>query len=121
MFMFWKEGLPRPEVQSVIDVGDGAGSPRVDFEWWKFRHVGEFDGLVKYGRLNTGIDQADVLVHEKVREDRIRSTNRGMSRWTYGDLDRRVSSLTCARIRRAMEHSRRQFARNAVQIALSVD
>ncbi|WP_253182794.1 type IV toxin-antitoxin system AbiEi family antitoxin domain-containing protein [Arthrobacter sp. SW1] len=59
-----------------------------DFHWEKARIVGEFDGFAKYQReeyLN-GMTPAEAVVKEKEREDRIRATGCGVSRWVWGDL-----------------------------------
>lgn len=71
--MFWRHGLPYPELQySVLDE-NGQFVGRTDFCWCGYRHVGEFDGLVKYGRLNPYItDIGRVITDEKIREDLIR-------------------------------------------------
>jgi hypothetical protein len=79
----WRAGLPAPELQWVV-----GGIGRVDFAWPARRTVGEFDGLVKYGRLlRPGQDPADVLVAEKLREDALRAEGLGVARWTWADLD----------------------------------
>jgi len=60
----------------------------VDFGWPELRTVGEFDGLVKYGRLlKPGQDPADVVVAEKLREDEIRDLDLRVIRWTWADID----------------------------------
>lgn len=66
-------GLPPPVLQwEVHAAATGAFIGRVDMGWPKQRTVGEFDGLVKYGRiLRPGQDVAEVLVEEKLREDEI--------------------------------------------------
>ncbi len=111
VYMFRMGGLPIPRMQ--VDFFDGHGGllGRVDFDWEDFWHCGEFDGLVKYGRLNpySGADLGQVLVEEKRREDRIREIPRGMSRWIYADLN--SPKATCQRIRAAMEQSRRLYGR----------
>lgn len=112
MFMFWKEGVPRPETQvRVIDAG-GSEIARTDFTWRRVRHVGEFDGLVKYGRLNPygDGDVGSVLVDEKRREDRIRGAGFGVSRWTWADLGPKRRASTAARILSDLERSSRTFA-----------
>jgi hypothetical protein len=112
MFMFWKEGVPRPETQvRVFDV-DGTAVARTDFTWRKVCHVGEFDGLVKYGRLNPyeGSDAGSVLVDEKRREDQIRGAGFGVSRWTWVDLEPKRRGTTAARILSDLERSSRTFA-----------
>ncbi len=112
MFMFWREGVPRPETQVRIFGARGEEVARTDFSWSSARHVGEFDGLVKYGRLNPYVegDIGAVLVEEKRREDRIRGAFWGVSRWTWYDLDPRRRAATAARILSDLDRSRRIFA-----------
>lgn len=117
IYMFWKGGVPRPDVQVSIPIGDGLPDPRVDYDWFDFRHVGEFDGLFKYGGLGEAADASTAIVNEKVREDRIRSTGRGMSRWVWSDLHPKRRATTAARIRAALENSRQLYTRNRKHIA----
>jgi putative AbiEi antitoxin of type IV toxin-antitoxin system len=81
-------GVVTPVLQWAV-VGPG---PRVlgtaDFGWPEHGVVGEFDGVVKYGRLlRPGAVPADVVVAEKQREDRMRAVLRGFVRWGWADLD----------------------------------
>jgi hypothetical protein len=106
--MFWRHGIDLPEPQVVIVDVSGGAIARVDFAWTLDRHVGEFDGLIKYGRLN--LDPSDpgrALVREKVREDRVREVGHGMSRWGWVDLEAHRQAGTCARIDAARARSRR--------------
>ena len=82
-------GLPPPVLQwEVHAAATGAFIGRVDVAWPEFRTVGEFDGLVKYGRsLRPGQDPADGLVAEKLREDALRAEDLGVVRWIWSDLD----------------------------------
>ena len=58
-----------------------------DFGWEDDRHLGEFDGKIKYGRLlREGEEPGDVVFREKVREDAIRGELWGMTRWVMADL-----------------------------------
>lgn len=81
-------GLPPPVLQwEVHAAATGAFVGRVDMGWPEQRTVGEFDGLVKYGRtLRPGQDIAEVLVAEKVREDALRDEDLGVVRWIWEDL-----------------------------------
>jgi hypothetical protein len=81
-------GLPPPILQwEVHAAATGAFVGRVDMGWPKQRTVGEFDGLVKYGRtLCPGQDIAEVLVEEKLREDALRDEGLGVVRWIWADL-----------------------------------
>lgn len=81
-------GLPTPVLQwEVHAAATGTFIGRVDMGWPEHRTVGEFDGLVKYGRtLRPGQDIAEVLVAEKVREDALRDEDLGVVRWIWEDL-----------------------------------
>jgi hypothetical protein len=81
-------GLPPPVLQwEVHAAATGAFVGRVDMGWPGHRTVGEFDGLVKYGRtLRPGQDIAEVLVEEKLREDALRDEDLGVVRWIWKDL-----------------------------------
>jgi hypothetical protein len=109
LYLFAEFGIERPETQVVIADDDGEFA-RTDFGWRAAGHVGEFDGLVKYGRLNPedGDRVGEVLVFEKRREDRIRDLDLGVSRWTTFELGRRERKKTAARIAAALERSRRR-------------
>ncbi|MCH8561282.1 hypothetical protein [Nesterenkonia sp. DZ6] len=85
---------PTLQVWIATDVGD----QRVDFEWTVQgssrtspevqRIVGEFDGRGKYfdEALLRGRPAKEVHYAEKLREDAIRRTGRGMVRWDWTDL-----------------------------------
>ncbi|GAA5139443.1 hypothetical protein [Pseudonocardia adelaidensis] len=81
-------GLPVPVLQwEVRASATGAFIGRVDVGRPELRTVGEFDGLVKYGRtLRPGQDVAEVLVAEKMREDALRDEDLGVVRWIWSDL-----------------------------------
>lgn len=113
LYLFRMGRLPIPRMQVEMFDANGQSLGRVDFEWEDYWHCGEFDGLVKYGRLNpySGANVGQVLADEKVREDRIRGLPRGMSRWIFADFNR--PDATCGRIRAAMEQSRRLYGRPA--------
>lgn len=88
MCFFAAHAIPGPEPQHEIRDADGTVIARSDFWWERFVHVGEFDGLVKYGRLNPyATDVGRVLVDEKRREDAIRQRVNGVTRWTWNELD----------------------------------
>ncbi len=78
-----RAGLPAPVLQWEVE-----GVGRVDFAWPRLRTVGEFDGLVKYGRfLRPGQDAADAVVEEKLREDALRAELLGVVRWIWREID----------------------------------
>jgi len=111
LYMFRMGGVPIPRMQVEYFDADGFSLGRVDFDWEEFRHCGEFDGLLKYGRLNpySGDNLGHVIVDEKRREDRIRESGRGMSRWVWSDLH--SPRATCQRILAGIEQSRRLYGR----------
>ncbi len=118
LHMFWKFSVPAPELQHVVCDDHGHALARSDFYWHRFRHTGEFDGLIKYGRLNPKPDEPGrVLTDEKVREDRVREQLLGMSRWTWSDLAAPNQGRTIERIRADMERSRRLFVASPKRIA----
>ena len=79
-----RDGLPKPDLQVEIIGVFGEVIARVDFYWPEFRTVGEFDGMVKYGRLlKEGQKVEDVLVDEKLREDALRGNE--VARWVWQD------------------------------------
>jgi hypothetical protein len=75
---------PMPELQVPFSdedgyIGDG------DFYWRGLRMVGEADGRGKYLDPDLLGDKttAQALMEEKVREDRIRATGEGVTRWPW--------------------------------------
>lgn len=87
--IFHDAGLPAPVLQHKITDGS-ATVAIVDFYWPQWRHTGEFDGMIKYGRLRRpGEDVSAVVIREKVREDAVRDLGYGMTRWITTDLDER--------------------------------
>ncbi|TCK27347.1 hypothetical protein EV378_3218 [Pseudonocardia endophytica] len=77
-------GLPSPVTQWRIP----GTRYRGDFGWPELGVVGEFDGLVKYGRGRSAVDEdmAEVVWREKQREDRIRETGLTVVRWTWQEI-----------------------------------
>ena len=78
----------RPVPQFAIV--DGSFTALVDLYLEEHRLAIEFDGFVKYGRLDALSTQptpADVLMAEKVREDHVRELGHGLARVTWPDLD----------------------------------
>jgi hypothetical protein len=79
-------GLPAPVLQMPIPTRLGISYG--DFGWPQYRTVGEFDGLVKYGRgLRPGQDAGQAVFEEKRREDAIRDEDWRVTRWTWPDLE----------------------------------
>ncbi|MFY0405503.1 hypothetical protein [Solicola sp. PLA-1-18] len=107
-------GLPRPDLQ--LEVRDALGlAGRTDFGWLDGRHLGEFDGKVKYVRyLREGETPSDAVVREKAREDRLRATGAGMSRFVWTDVLDQNEARTAERLRHEIEQSRRLYVPSRV-------
>ncbi len=119
LYMAWRWGLPAPTLQYEVRDRRGQLLGRADFGWLDHCHLGEFDGMIKYGRLNPySDDPGRAISDEKVREDLMRGQGFGMSRWTWFDLSAAQQRHTSERIRAALEQSRRLYQRNAVTIPL---
>ena len=102
-------GFPPPELQHRFDDYDG----RIgygDFWWEHSRLLGEFDGVDKYKNPTflAGRTPEQALLDEKWREDRIRATNAGVSRWGWGtalDLQKLYNKLYSAGLRSVTHRS----------------
>ena len=80
-------GLLPAELQyEVLDeLGMFAGA--ADFAWLEHKTLGEFDGQIKYGTLlKPGQTASDVVVAEKLREDRLRDLGWQVVRWIWKEL-----------------------------------
>ncbi len=120
LHMMWRHHIPHPELQFVVKDVDGRFVARTDFAWIEARHTGEFDGLVKYGRLNPyTTDAGQQITDEKIREDAVRDEQLGMSRWVWTGLDVDAQAGTAGKILRGIEQSRKLYTRNATVIPLS--
>ncbi|MGZ0151628.1 type IV toxin-antitoxin system AbiEi family antitoxin domain-containing protein [Kribbella sp. WER1] len=93
------EGLPAPALQAEFADADGFVG-RVDFWFPEYNTVVEFDGLTKYGD-----GSPEVLVREKLREDRLRALGLEVVRITWADLEH--PARTAMRIRQAFDRARR--------------
>jgi hypothetical protein len=101
-FLFWRQGLPRPELQFKVYNAAGFLVAVCDFVWHEFGTFGEFDGKLKYGRaLKPDQDPGEVVFLEKQREDEVRAlTGYGCGRLVWDDLSR--PALTAQRFRRLL-------------------
>lgn len=82
-----RAGLPAPELQREFRDRFGDHVATVDVRWAGQRLVGEFDGLVTYGRLlRPGETAADAVVAEKIREDAPRDQDARVLRRLWADL-----------------------------------
>jgi hypothetical protein len=83
-----RRGIPPPVLQWPVRDPQGRHIGTADFAWPELGTVGEFDGLVKYGRLlRPGQSPGDAVVAEKRREDRLRDEGLQVARWTWDELD----------------------------------
>lgn len=99
-------GVAPPEPQFVVLDPAGQFVARSDFGWEAMRTLGEYDGLVKYGRLlKPGQSAADVIVEEKRREDALRELGWQIVRWMWEDLQHPMKLRE--RLERAFERGRR--------------
>ena len=79
-------GLPGPEPQLKI-YENGQVIAYCDLGWPELGTVGEFDGMIKYGRLvQPGEKPGNVVYREKLREDRIRDLGWQVVRWMWAEL-----------------------------------
>lgn len=87
--LFWRCGLPAPELQYEVRDVDGELIGRLDFAWPALGVWIEFDGHVKYEQpLKPGQSASDVVLAEKRREDLIRRrTGWRCIRLTWSDLE----------------------------------
>jgi hypothetical protein len=101
-------GLPAPRLQTRFS--DTAGLiGYVDFWWPEWGLIGEFDGRGKYLRedLRNGKTTAEVVVDEKVREDRLRAaTGARVARWGW-DVARSPRLLAAALLRAGLPQRHR--------------
>jgi len=117
-YLFWRFGLPAPELQFGVRTGSGRLLGIADFGWDSYRHLGEFDGRRKYTRdIKPGEDAGHVVFREKQREDAMRGERLGMSRLIWSELDPPTNRLTAQRFMHDMKLSRRLYTRNRVVMA----
>lgn len=117
LHLMWQFRIPYPELQHELVIGGGR-VVRSDFYWEHYRHVGEFDGLLKYGRLNPfKADPGHSIVEEKIREDAIRELSLGVSRWVWDGLAPEHRERTATTISAGMERSRRLYTRGATYLS----
>jgi len=88
-YLFFANGLPKPELQWPVRDASGRVVARLDFAWPELGVYVEFDGRVKYEKLlKPGQSAADVVIAEKRREELIyRLTGWRCLRLTWRDLE----------------------------------
>ena len=119
-YLFRREGLPIPDLQVPIYDADGILIGYSDFGWLEYHHLGEFDGLIKYGGIpGDRRSPQQIVFDEKRREDAMRSQLLGMSRWAWVDIAPERERRTAQRVAAELEQSHRLYARGRVVIPLS--
>jgi hypothetical protein len=114
----YRYGIPMPELQFHVLGPRGQLIGIADFYWEDFRHLGEFDGKVKYQRLlRPGESASDCVIREKRREDAMRAGSRGMTRFIWSDVMPRNARRTMADLSAALDQSRRLHVRGRTIIA----
>ena len=102
-YLCYRHSLPMPTPQFVVIDERGQTLATVDFAWPELGVFLEFDGKVKYEKLlRPGESASDVVVREKIREDRIRRlTGWRCIRITWADLAQpeRLAAMLRAELR----------------------
>ena len=115
---FYRYGIPMPELQFQVTGPRNQMIGIADFYWDHFRHLGEFDGKIKYQRLlRPGESASDCVIREKRREDAMRAGCRGMTRFVWSEVMRRTARRTMVDLRAALDQSRRLYVRGRRVIA----
>jgi len=113
-------GFPPPRLQIRIYSPNGTFLGRVDLGYPDLGVLFEFDGAIKYHKpLRPGQDAADVVVKEKLREDRIRDMGYVVVRLVWAEL----ADLTAlrSRVAAAVARGRRVVASGGLIGTWSVD
>jgi hypothetical protein len=115
----FRYGIPVPDLQHDVFDDRGVLIGTSDFQWDDFRHLGEFDGKIKYQKLlRPGESPSDCVFREKRREDAMRAAeNCGMSRFVWVDVMPRNARRTMSQLRAALDQSRRMYVRGRTIIA----
>ena len=112
--LFHRFGVPPPQLQHEVVNSDGEIIATTDFYWPDHRHVGEFDGKVKYSQLLRPHETpGDAVFREKQREDAVRAELLGMTRWTWRDLMPPQPPAFIRRLLDDLERSRKLYVRRS--------
>ena len=107
---FFRFGIPLPDLQHRVLDNDGNLVGISDFYWELHRHLGEFDGKVKYLKyLRPGESPSDRVFREKRREDRMRAGSRGMTRFDWASIMHPAVRRTMSELRAGLDQSRRLY------------
>ena len=81
-------GMPTPELQANVFDDEGELIARVDFLFEELGVIVEFDGKIKYQKeLRGNLSAEEVVIAEKLREDRLRALGWVVVRITWADLE----------------------------------
>ncbi len=111
--LFWRFGIPSPELQFSVVGHDGFTIARTDFAWELHRHLAEFDGRIKYDGTFADAGFGTVFA-EKKREDLVRAEMWGFSRLTWSQLDGRFAATTAHRVKADLERSRATYGHTVI-------
>jgi hypothetical protein len=108
----YRNDIPLPELQFHVIDRHGVLVGISDFYWDKHRHLGEFDGMIKYQRLlRPGETTSDCVIREKKREDAMRADLRGMSRFIWAEVMPQRARRAMADLAQALDQSYRLYVR----------
>ncbi len=99
LYLCFRNSLPMPELQYVVEDHDGVLVARLDFAWPKLGKFAECDGKVKYEKLlKPGERASDVVLREKERDKLVRRlTGMEGERFIWSDVEN--EARTVARLR----------------------
>ena len=108
-----RSGLPEPGVQITIYAPDGTFIGRADLGYPELGVLIEFDGLIKYSKLlKPGERAPDVVLAEKLREDRLRDLGYLVVRLVWSELADPVA--VARKITTKLEQGRRIVAAGGI-------
>ncbi|HJY44973.1 MAG TPA: type IV toxin-antitoxin system AbiEi family antitoxin domain-containing protein [Propionibacteriaceae bacterium] len=115
---FHRYGIPMPELQYHVVDHHRSLVGISDFYWEQQRHLGEFDGKIKYQRfLRPDETASECVFREKKREDAMRADLRGMTRFTWSEVMPHRAGRTMADLAQALDQSYRLYVRGRTIIA----
>lgn len=115
---FHRYGIPMPELQYHVVDRSGSLVGISDFYWEDERHLGEFDGKIKYQKLlRPGETASECVFREKKREDAMRADLRGMTRFIWSEIMPHNARRTMQDLARSLDQSYRLYVRGRTVIA----
>jgi hypothetical protein len=115
---FHRYGIPMPVLQYHVVDRYGSLVGISDFYWEDERHLGEFDGKIKYQKLlRPGETASECVFREKKREDAMRADLRGMTRFSWSDVMPQSARRAMEDLARSLDRSYRLYVRGRTVIA----